>query len=239
MDEQLHGLPPKPLEIGNLDTPYSSEYISSAFIFEPEDLVPFHTAWNWQKSWQKKLFENIEEPQAVWILQHPSCYTLGKGGSNSNVLFDSRNNPLFIDHVDRGGEVTHHLPGQLVVYFVLDLHRYKTDLHWYLRELEQVVIDLLQELGLCGKRVEGLTGVWCGSHKVCSIGVGCRRWITQHGLSLNIDCDLKGFSEIVPCGLHGHKIGRLCNWLPGIRVSDVQPIMKRLVLERFRLRLKK
>jgi lipoyl(octanoyl) transferase len=89
-----------------------------------------------------------------------------------------------------------------------------------------VVMDVLRDLGLQGECLPGLTGVWVDGCKVAAIGVGCRRWITQHGLALNVDCDLEGFAEITPCGLVGHQVGRLCDWLPGLRVSDVQPLLR-------------
>ena len=122
--------------------------------------------------------------EAVWLLQHPPCYTLGRGASDQHLLFDPSDPPAPLHRIDRGGEVTHHMPGQLVAYPVLDLRRRRCDLHWYLRELEQVVLDVLSQLGLCGERVEGMTGVWLDGRKVAAIGVGCRRWITQHGLAL-------------------------------------------------------
>ena len=152
-----------------------------------------------------------------------------------NLCFDLDNPPADLFRIDRGGEVTHHLPGQLVVYLVLDLYRYKADLNWYLRELEDVLIEVLYELGLLGERLKGLTGVWLDNYKVGSIGVGGRRWITQHGLALNVDCDLDGFSEIVPCGLRGSCVGRLSSWLPGLTVDDVQPLMRRCLAKHFGL----
>ena len=131
--------------------------------------------------------------------------------------------------------MTYHGPGQLVVYPVLNLHFYKKDLDWYLRQLEQVLIDLLQSLGLPGERVEGLTGIWCEGFKVASIGIGCRRWITQHGFALNVNCDLNGFHSILPCGLQSACIGKLDNWIPGITVKEIQPLMKNCLSDRFNL----
>ncbi len=222
-----------PIDIGKLDTTYSPTGGSSAFIFEPRDLVPFSLSWDWQKKWQKALLNGACAFPAVWLLEHPNCYTLGRGASEANLNFEPNNPPDLLYRIDRGGEVTFHLPGQLVVYLVLDLRQYKTDLNWYLRQLEQVVIDVLDELGLAGELVEGLTGVWIQGYKVASIGIGCRRWITQHGLALNIDCDLNGFKEIIPCGLVGHKMGRLDSWLPGLKVGEVKPLMRRSLSHRF------
>lgn len=154
------------------------------------------------------------------------------------MLFDITNPPAELFRIDRGGDVTHHLPGQLVVYLVLDLRLYKKDLHLYLRQLEQVLIDLLDCLNLPGERVNGLTGIWCQGFKVASIGVGCRRWITQHGLALNVNCDLEGFNQILPCGLNGLSVGKLDDWIPGLKVEEVKPLMKRCLANRFGLILK-
>lgn len=128
------------------------------------------------------------------------------------------------------------MPGQLVVYPVLDLRRRQCDLHWYLRQLEQVVIDVLAQLGLEGERVEGMTGVWVEGRKLAAIGVGCRRWVTQHGLALNVDGDLSGFAAVVPCGLRGKPVGSLRQWIPGISVAEVQPLMRTALMLRFGLR---
>ncbi len=224
-----------PLDNGKLIVRKTSSENLSAFLFEPSELVPFETALRWQKNWQNLLLsENVAE-QAVWFLQHSSCYTLGRGASESNLLFDPNDPPLNLYRADRGGEVTHHMPGQLVVYPVLNLRFYKTDLHWYLRELEGVLIHLLRLLGLKGERIPGLTGVWVRDRKVAAIGVGCRRWITQHGLALNVDCDLYGYRAVVPCGLEEHPIGRLIDWIPGITVKEVQPLLKNCFSKTFGL----
>ena len=198
-------------------------------------LVPFEQAWTAQQRWQKRLLEEAKAPGAVWLLQHPPCYTLGRGASTQHLHFDPAQPPAPLHRIDRGGEVTHHLPGQLVAYLVLDLRRHQTDLHWYLRELEQVLIDVLARLGLKGQRQQGLTGLWFDNRKVAAIGVGCRRWITQHGLALNVSCDLEGFEQITPCGLHGRKVGCLADWLPGLHPSEVQPLLRDAIAARFDL----
>ena len=131
--------------------------------------------------------------------------------------------------------MTHHLPGQLVAYPVLDLRRRNPDLHWYLRQLEQVVLDVLAELGLEGQRLPGLTGLWLDNRKVAAIGVGCRRWITQHGLALNVDCSMHGFEQVTPCGLTGRAVGRLADWLPGLTSAEVQPLLRQALAHRFGL----
>ncbi len=208
---------------------------SSTILFEPKELINFQVAWDWQKEWQKKLFADPTQKQAIWILEHSCCYTLGRGATKNNLHFDIEDPPFELFRIDRGGEVTHHVPGQLVVYLVLDLGRYKRDLGWYLRQLENVLIDVLDGLGLYGYRINGMTGVWCNNEKVGSIGISCRRWITQHGMSLNVNCDLSGFNDIVPCGLKTYPIGCLEKWLPGLRTEEVRSLMKKCLAKHFGL----
>lgn len=200
--------------------------------------MPFQQAWDLQRSWQERLLLDSAtgaDAEAVWLLQHPRCFTLGRGASEDHLLFDPEHPPAPLHRIDRGGEVTHHAPGQLVAYPVLDLRRRRTDLHWYLRQLEQVVIDVLQALGLQGERIEGLTGVWLDQRKVAAIGVGCRRWITQHGLALNVTCDLEGFKSVVPCGLKGRSVGRLRDWIPDLEIEIVQSLLRDALAARFDL----
>ncbi len=223
------------VDIAKLVTTSPLENSLSAFLVEPREAVPFAKALRWQREWQHNMLDDSSVLQAVWLLQHPKCYTLGKGSSESNLLFDPLNPPAPLYRIGRGGEVTHHLPGQLVAYPVLDLRNYQADLHWYLRELEEVLLDVLLELGLIGERIAGLTGIWIQRRKVGAIGVGCRRWITQHGLALNIDCDLDGFNSVIPCGLHGHQVGALNHWIPGLKVSEVQPLIRMALSKHFRL----
>ncbi len=197
--------------------------------------MPFETSLGWQRNFQKSLIEEPFSPQAVWLLEHFSCFTIGRGSDKNNLLFEENKSPAPVFCIDRGGEVTHHMPGQIVGYLALNLSLYKKDLSWYLRELEQVLIDVLQLLGIAGMRIDGLTGVWFKDKKVGSIGIGCKRWVTQHGFSLNVDCDIAGFEKIIPCGLDKVKIGKLNDWIPGIKVCDVKPLLRESVKKRFKL----
>ena len=128
--------------------------------------------------------------------------------------------------------------GQLVLYPVLDLQRHGADLHQYLRDLEQVVLDLLAELDLPGERWPGRTGVWLEGRKVAAIGVGGRRWISQHGLALNVDCALEGFAAIVPCGIADRPVGRLADWRPSLSCAELAPRLLRHFADRFALSLR-
>jgi lipoyl(octanoyl) transferase len=209
-----------------------------AILFEAAQSVPFLLGWEAQRSLQQRLLLDPEGPEAVLLLEHEPCYTLGRGASEAFLRFDPAAPPLPLHRIDRGGEVTHHAPGQLVLYPVLNLQRHGADLHLYLRQLEQVVIDLLAGLDLQGERIAGLTGVWLEGRKVAAIGVGARRWISQHGLALNVDGDLAGFAAVVPCGLADHPVGRLVDWRPELTSEALRQPLLAALADRFGLALR-
>jgi lipoyl(octanoyl) transferase len=211
---------------------------ADAICFEPAGLMAFPRAWRWQQQLQQRLLADPSGPDALLLLEHEPCYTLGRGADPAFLRFDPADPPAPLFRIDRGGEVTHHCPGQLVLYPVLNLQRHGADLHLYLRELEGVVIDLLAELGLQGERVEGLTGVWLEGQKVAAIGVGARRWISQHGLALNVEADLAGFAQVVPCGIADRPVGRLLDWRPELSAAVLRPLLLQCFSRRFGLRLR-
>jgi lipoate-protein ligase B len=138
-------------------------------------------------------------PDVVVFVEHPHVYTLGRGGNQSNVLAP-RDVPVY--RSNRGGDVTYHGPGQLVVYPIIDLRsKLRKDVHRYVRNLELSAIRTLKNFGLCGTRRPPYTGIWIGGQKIAAIGIAVRRCITFHGLALNVDPDLSYFKRIVPCGL--------------------------------------
>ena len=194
--------------------------LPEAFLCALAREISLEQAWRWQQQWQQRLLSS-GGPELLLLLEHPACYTLGRGASLEHLHFDPQDPPAPLHRLDRGGEVTHHAPGQLVAYPVVDLQRHQPDLHWYLRQLEGMVLDVLEQQGLSAERREGLTGVWLEGKKVAAIGVGCRRWVTQHGLALNVSCDLAGFDAITPCGLQ-LPVGRLDQWRPGLSVHQLQ-----------------
>jgi lipoyl(octanoyl) transferase len=209
-----------------------------AILFEAHQPVPFPRAWAWQRQLQDRLLADPTAPDALLVLEHEPCYTLGRGASDAHLRFDPQAPPLPLHRIDRGGEVTHHLPGQLVLYPVLNLRRHGADLHVYLRALEAVVIRALAAVDLEAGRIDGLTGVWLEGVKVAAIGVGAKRWISQHGLALNVSCPLEGFAAIVPCGLADRPVGRLCDWRPGLEPGALRrPLLEAFALE-FALRLR-
>jgi len=140
--------------------------------------------------------------ESVILLEHEPVYTIGRLLDKSSLrAVDHLPYPVF--ETNRGGQATYHGPGQLVGYPILDLRARGRDLHGYLRKLEDLLINLLQEFGIPGSKIEGKTGVWVQDRKIASIGIGIRKWITMHGFALNVASDLSGFQSIVPCGLSG------------------------------------
>ena len=136
--------------------------------------------------------------------EHHHVYTLGKSSDENHLLAESeemRAKGVEVFHIDRGGDVTYHGPGQIVGYPILDLHHHSLDLHKYLRDLEEVIIRTLAEYGIEGKHDSSYTGVWVGSDKIAAIGVKVSRWVTMHGFAFNINTDLSYFDRIIPCGI--------------------------------------
>jgi lipoyl(octanoyl) transferase len=163
-------------------------------------------------------------PDTLILLEHPPVYTLGQGSTLEFVKFDPSEG-YELHRVERGGEVTYHCPGQLVGYPILNLQNYRADLHWYLRQLEEVLIRTVAVFGLRADRVSGLTGVWVEGRKVGAIGIKVSRWITMHGFALNVCPDLTGFGRIVPCGIKDKTVGSLAQFLPGITIDQVRPVV--------------
>lgn len=175
--------------------------------------VPYEAAWERQKALVAARRENPELEDRLILLEHPPVYTLGQGASLDFLKFDPATSPHLLVRTERGGEVTHHCPGQLVGYPILNLRYHQQDLHWYLRQLEEVLIRVLGLYGLTGERIPGMTGVWVEGRKLAAIGIKVSRWITMHGFALNICPDLSGFEQIVPCGL-SKPVGSMAQFVP-------------------------
>jgi lipoate-protein ligase B len=155
------------------------------------------------------------------LVEHDPVVTLGRSTKREHLLLDekalaARGIELF--DVERGGDVTYHGPGQLVGYPIIDLTQHRQDLHWYLRQVEQVLIDALATYGITGSRVPKYTGVWVEDRKIASIGVHARSWVTWHGFALNVSTDLSYFDVMVPCGI------------PEVRMTSVAAELGRTVL---------
>ncbi|MGL4374908.1 MAG: lipoyl(octanoyl) transferase LipB [Microcoleaceae cyanobacterium] len=187
-------------------------------------LTPYAEAWEMQRRVVKERRDRPDLPDTLILLEHPPVYTLGQGSNLEFVKF-APSEGYELHRVERGGEVTYHCPGQLVGYPILNLQNYRADLHWYLRQLEEVLIRTVGVFGLKADRVEGLTGVWVEGRKVAAIGIKVSRWITMHGFALNVCPDLTGFGRIVPCGIKDKTVGSLAQFLPGITIDQVRPVV--------------
>jgi lipoyl(octanoyl) transferase len=187
-----------------------------------QGLVPYSVAWDQQRSLVSQRIKDPTQDDILLLLEHPPVYTLGQGASLEFLKFDPANVSVEVHRVERGGEVTYHCPGQLVGYPILNLRHYQQDLHWYLRQLEEVLIQLLGVYGLKGDRVAGMTGVWLEGRKVAAIGIKVSRWITMHGFALNVCPDLSGFERIVACGIADKPVGSLAQFIPDITVEQVR-----------------
>ena len=198
--------------------------------------IPYGRAWHWQQQLVAQRRETPNLPDALLLLEHPPVYTLGQGSTPDFLKFDPAHSEVELYRTERGGEVTYHCPGQLVGYPILNLRRHRQDLHWYLRELEAVLIDVLAVYHLKARRIEGLTGVWVEDHKVAAIGIKVSRWITFHGFALNVCPDLSGFSRIVPCGIGDRPVGSLAQFCPQLTVEAVRPVLVEKFSQRFQLR---
>jgi len=162
-------------------------------------VVPYAEALAWQRSLAQARIEGRLPHDVLLLLEHPAVVTLGRNSRAAHL----RGEGVAVFEVERGGDVTYHGPGQLVGYPILDLTGYRQDLHWYLRTLEQALIDALTELGIPAERHAGYTGVWTTGRKIASIGVHVKQWVTWHGFALNVTTDLSAFDRIVPCGIPG------------------------------------
>ena len=163
-------------------------------------LVPYAEALDRQRQLADDRIAGRLDHDVLLLLEHPPVVTLGRNSHDAHVLERAG---IEVFEVERGGDVTFHGPGQLVGYPIIDLASYKQDLHWYLRTLEQALIDALAILNIPAERNPGLTGVWTHGRKIASIGIHVRQWVTWHGFALNVTTDLSQFGRIVPCGIQG------------------------------------
>jgi len=199
-------------------------------IFKDLGLMDYKVCWDYQE----RIFNNtiaqkisnrqlaqdqqIETKNHLLFVEHPHVYTLGKSGDEKNLLLNdgqlSKINSTYYK-INRGGDITYHGPGQLVAYPILDLDNFFTDIHKYLRLLEETIIITLKEYGIESGRSDGETGVWLDAQnpvkarKICAMGVRCSRWVTMHGLAFNVNSDLSYFNNIIPCGIQNKSVTSL------------------------------
>jgi len=208
-------------------------------------LKPYKEAWDYQN----KLFQQIIDlklanrnnetknptPNYFIFTEHPHVYTLGKSGDLNNLLLNEKQleeKGITFFKSNRGGDITYHGPGQIVGYPILDLDNFETDIHKFMRNLEEVVILTIADYGLKGERSEGETGVWLDvgtpfARKICALGVRTSRWITMHGFALNISTNLGYFDHIIPCGIRGKAVTSLEVELnKKVKISEVKNKIK-------------
>ena len=209
----------------------------------------YKETWDYQESLfeeivelkRKNRAENTEVPTPNYFLfvEHPHVYTLGKSGHIENLLIDeaalAKKGATFYK-INRGGDITYHGPGQIVGYPIIDLENFFTDIHKYLRSLEEVIIRTLADYGIKGERSEGETGVWLDvgtpfARKICAMGVRASRWVTMHGFALNVNTDLGYFDNIIPCGIRGKAVTSLNVELSKEKVDTEE--VKTLILKHF------
>ena len=209
----------------------------------------YKETWDYQESLfeeivelkRKNRAENTEVPTPNYFLfvEHPHVYTLGKSGHIENLLIDeaalAKKGASFYK-INRGGDITYHGPGQVVGYPIIDLENFFTDIHKYLRSLEEVIIRTLADYGIKGERSEGETGVWLDvgtpfARKICAMGVRASRWVTMHGFALNVNTDLGYFDNIIPCGIRGKAVTSLNVELSKEKVDTEE--VKRYILKHF------
>jgi lipoyl(octanoyl) transferase len=193
-------------DLGNKDYKASWEYQEELF----KGIVDL-------KIQNRKDETSLPTPNYFLFVEHPHVYTLGKSGDLSNLLLSEKQleaKGATFYKINRGGDITYHGPGQIVGYPILDLENFFTDIHKYLRLLEEAIILTLAEYGLNATRSEGETGVWLGvgtpfARKICAMGVRASRWVTMHGFALNVNADLGYFDNIIPCGIRGKAVTSL------------------------------
>lgn len=222
-------------------------------------LIDYKKAWDYQaslfeeilaiKSANRNLAEADQQPSKNYLIfcEHPHVYTLGKSGNEKNLLLDAeglrRENASYY-HINRGGDITYHGPGQWVVYPVIDLENFFTDIHRYMRLMEEAVIHTCRDYGVSSGRIPGLTGVWVDNdnptdaRKICALGVKTSRWVTMHGLAFNVNVDLRYFNHIVPCGIDDKAVTSLERESGSLqKMDEVGNLLKSKLVELFEFEL--
>ncbi|MCU0428458.1 MAG: lipoyl(octanoyl) transferase LipB [Cytophagaceae bacterium] len=207
----------------------------------PLGLIDYKIAWDFQTSLfdsivsrkleNRHLTTPVPTENFLIVCEHPHVYTLGRNGHKEHLLLESegleREQAQFYE-INRGGDITYHGPGQLVLYPVMDLENFYTDIHRYMRELEEVVIRTLADSGVTAGRLSGMTGVWLDpeipgkARKICAMGVKTSRWVTMHGLALNLTTNLSYFQHIVPCGIKDKDVTSLHLEIPHVDIEKVK-----------------
>jgi lipoyl(octanoyl) transferase len=233
-------------------------HINTTTQFIDLGLIDYQQAWDYQTDLFNKNLEikkqNRDLPSNeqritnnhLIFCEHPHVYTLGKNGDEKNLLIkkeDLHTIQASYYVINRGGDITYHGPGQLVVYPVIDLENFFTDIHQYMRLLEEAVIQTLQEFQISAGRIKGLTGVWIdfengAPRKICALGVKTSRWVTMHGLAFNVNTDLDYFNHIVPCGIDDKAVTSLQKEMGArLPMEQVKSILKEKIISLFDMKI--
>lgn len=234
--------------------------VNRATEFIDLDLIDYKEAWDYQlqlfdqilkiKARNRELSPDSQLVTSNYLIfcEHPHVFTLGKSGDENNLLVkkDQLHTILATYHqTNRGGDITYHGPGQIVGYPVIDMENFFTDIHQYMRFLEEAVIQTLHEYGIVSGRIPGLTGVWIDcenekkARKICALGVKTSRWVTMHGFAFNVNTDLKYFDYIVPCGIDDKAVTSLEKELGrAIDIQEVEGVLRKKIIEQFGMELK-
>jgi lipoyl(octanoyl) transferase len=222
-------------------------------------LIDYQEAWDYQTDLFNKILEvkkrnrdlpgNEQQVTNNYLLfcEHPHVYTLGKSGDEKNLLVKKEElHTIQASYypINRGGDITYHGPGQLVVYPIIDLENFFTDIHQYMRLLEESVIQSLAEFNIVGGRIKSLTGVWIDfenekkARKICALGVKTSRWVTMHGLALNVGADLSYFKNIVPCGIDDKAVTSMSKEIThAVNMDEVKQVLKEKIASLFEMAL--
>lgn len=227
-------------------------------IFEDWGLISYEEAWKLQELRLQEIVEIKMEnrksggqkitPNYLIFCEHPHVYTLGRTGSVSNLLLSEEelaDKGISYFPINRGGDITYHGPGQVVGYPIIDLDNFFTDIHRYLRCLEEVMIHTLAHYNLKGDRLAGATGVWLDpldrlrARKICAMGIRASRWVTMHGWALNVNTDLNYFGHIIPCGITDKSVTSLSAELhQNVDMIEVKHLLKKYFCQEFSARLR-
>lgn len=222
-----------------------------SFLWLPN--APYKRTWDYQEALLQWIVNikiqnrdkgtEIPTPNFLIFCEHNHVYTLGKSGNPKNLLLseeECKQKGIEYYPINRGGDITYHGKGQLVVYPIFDLENFQTDLNVYLRNIEEVIIQTIAHYGIEGHRIKGLTGVWVdiekNPRKIAAIGIRCSRWVSMHGLALNVNTDLSYFENIIPCGISDKGVTSIANELQNtVDFTEVMDIMKHKFSEIFDL----
>lgn len=236
-----------------------NHFINKEVYYQHLGLIDYQEAWDYQESIFKEvvdqkisnrnlpLDQQLPTKNYLIFCQHPHVYTLGKSGSEDHILLNSQEleqKQAKYYKINRGGDITYHGPGQIVGYPILDLDNFFTDIHKYLRFLEEAVILTLKEYGIESGRIEGLTGVWIdhetqrNPRKICALGVKSSRWVTMHGFALNVNTDLSYFQNIVPCGISDKAVTSMAKELDvELDISGVEQVLLKHLVQIFEMEI--